>query len=103
MLPAPQRHQKENPMPRYLTSDGQIDWQFITDMRLGLIPDKTPEEQEVLAVYFTGHRVAVIRYLAESGDIVIEGDTDGFDAYGDYLEDRRRQRSANGRGRRTRW
>ena len=89
-------------MPRYLTQTGEINWDFVRDMRLGLVPDITEQEQEVLAVYFTGDRRGVIRYLAGIGEIVVvEEDTSGSNAYREYLEDRRRQRSANGRGRRT--
>lgn len=87
-------------MPRYLTSDGQVNWNFIRDMRLGLVPVKTEQEAEVLAAYgISCSRLAVIRHLADSGEIVIV--SEGTNDYRKYLEDRRRQRSANGRGRRT--
>jgi hypothetical protein len=88
--------------PRYFTPDGQIDFEFIREMRLGLVYDISDQEHAVLEAYFFGREAGVVLLLAKRGEITMlaEG-TSTAAQYRAYLDGRYRQRSANGRGRKT--
>ena len=79
-------------MSRYLNPDGTINFEFVRDMRLGLIPGPKKEaENEVLIAYFYGGEAGVARHLAKTGEIQVEVEETGeAAAYRSHLGERYR-------------